>query len=238
MARSEYSRLRSIAEKRIDRLSSHGLAASGISFPKVSQLKTAAEKKAALQAVKTFLGSGTTLREAAKNPEKKRLVTVNKMPAFLTEKQAKEAERRERRNARRRERYAQDKEKRDARNARRREQYRRKKILEGLTDRQKALLKGAETLGLHIPTDRIKQFIEYMEYRFSQVSESALYLMDKYVEDYQKILQNSPTVDDIRADFERFTAERENNEDLFNTLDADDENAFHDLWSEYSESLR
>lgn len=237
MARSEYSRLRSIAEKRIDRLYSHGLASSGISFPKVSQLKSAAEKAEALNAVKSFLASGTTLREAAKNPEK-RLVTVNKMPAFLTEKQAKEAERRERRNARRRERYAQDKEKRDARNARRREKYRRDKILAGLTDRQKRILKGAETLGLHLPTDRIKQFIEYMEYRFSQVNESEFYLMDKYIEDYQKIMQNSPTVGDIQSDFERFVSERDNNEDLFNNLQSYDENTIHDLWSQYSESLR
>ena len=91
---------------------------------------------------------------------------------------------------------------------------------------------------MNIPTGRIKQFIEYMEYRFSQVSESAYYLMDKYVEDYQKILKNSPTVDDIRADFERFSAEREDNESLFNSLDSYDENAMHDLWSEYSESFR
>lgn len=237
MARSEYSRLRSIAEKRIDRLSSHGLASPGISFPKVSQLKTAAEKEAALQAVKSFLGSGTTLREAAKNPEK-RLVTENKMPAFLTEKQAKEAEKRERRNARRREKYAQDVEKRNARNARRREKYKRDKILAGLTDKQRALVKGAKTLGLDLPTDRIKQFVEYMDYRFSQVSESEFYLMDKYVEDYQKILQNSPTVDDIRADFERFVSERDNNEDLFNNVQSYDENTFHDLWAQYSESLR
>ena len=237
MARSEYSRLRSIAEKRIDRLSSHGLASPGISFPKVSQLKSAAEKEAALNAVKSFLASGTTLREAAKNPEK-RLVTENKMPAFLTEKQAKEAAQRERRNARRREKYAQDVEKRNARNARRREKYKRDKILAGLTDKQKALLKGAKTLGLDVPTDRIKQFVEYMDYRFSQVSESALYLMDKYVEDYQKILQNSPTVDDIRADFERFVSERDNNEELFNNMESYDEDTFHNLWEQYSDSLR
>ena len=234
MARSEYSRLRSIAEKRIDRLSSHGLASPGISFPKVSQLKSAAEKEAALNAVKSFLASGSTLREAAKNPEK-RLVTENKMPAFLTEKQAKEAERRERRNARRRERYAQDKEKRDARNARRREQYRRKKILKELTDKQRALLKGAATLGVDIPTDRIKQFIEYMEYRFAQVQESAYYAMDKYTEDYQKILRNAPNSDDIVADFERFLSEREDNESLFDNLQSYDEDAMNDLWDEFTE---
>lgn len=226
MARSEYSRLRSIAEKRIDRLSSHGLASPGISFPKVSQLKSAAEKEAALNAVKSFLASGTTLREATKNPEK-RLVTENNMPAFLT--------RRERRNARRRERYAQDKEKRDARNARRREQYRRKKILKELTDKQRALLKGAGTLGVDIPTDRIKQFIEYMEYRFAQVQESAYYAMDKYTEDYQKILRNAPNTDDIVADFNRFLSEREDNESLFDNLQSYDEDALNDLWEEFTE---
>lgn len=237
MARSEYSRLRGIAQKRIERLEARGLGSAGISFPKVSELKTPGEKSAALEALKTFLSSGTTIKEARQHPEKK-LVLQDQKPAFLTEKQIRDQQRRDARNARRRERYAQNKAARDARNARRRERYRRNKIINNLNDKQRALLKGAETLGLNIPTDRITQFIEYMEYRFSQVNESAYYLMDKYVEDYQQIMKNSPTVDDISADFARFVSERNNNENLFNTSNSYNEDAVHNLWSQYADSLR
>ena len=216
MARSEYSRLRSIAEKRIDRLSSHGLASPGISFPKVSQLKSAAEKKAALNAVKSFLASGTTLREAAKNPEK-RLVTENNMPAFLTEKQAKEAERRERRNAKRRERYAATK---------------------NLTTKQKGLLKGAAKLGLRIPTDKIQSFIEYMEYRFAQVRESQFYAMATYTEDYEAILKKSPTKEDIIADFERYLADKENTTNMFDKSTGYSEEQLNSIWKDFARDFR
>ena len=150
MARSEYSRLRGIAQKRLQRLTAKGLAPAGISFPKVSELKTKAAREKALSHIKNFISSGTTLTDVKKSKQKKQVILVNNSPVLLTEKAIKERERRERRNAKRRARYA---------------------VTKNLTKAQKALLKGAKTLGLNIPTDKIKSFIEYMEMRFSQVQE-------------------------------------------------------------------
>ena len=63
MARSEYTRLRDIAQKRLGRLISEGLAPVGLSFPKLREMKTEAERFIALADVQEFLASGTKLRE-------------------------------------------------------------------------------------------------------------------------------------------------------------------------------
>lgn len=216
MARSEYSRLRGIAQKRLERLTAKGLAPAGISFPKVSELKTKAEREKALKHVQSFIASGTTLTDVKKSKQKQRVIVVNESPVLLTEKAIKELERRERRNAKRRARYAATK---------------------NLTKAQKALLKGAKTLGLNIPTDKIKSFIEYMEMRFSQVQESQFYAMAKYTEDFETILKKSPEKDDIVADFNRYVSNMDGKENLFNVLPSYGENVVNDIWSNYVKSL-
>ena len=216
MARSEYSRLRGIAQKRLERLTAKGLAPAGISFPKVSELKTKAAREKALKHIQNFIESGTTLTEVKKSKQKKQVIVVNDSPVLLTEKAIKELERRERRNARRRARYA---------------------VTKNLTKAQKALLKGAKTLGLNIPTDKIKSFIEYMEMRFSQVQESQFYAMAKYTEDFETILKKSPEKDDIVADFNRYVSNMDGKENLFNVLPSYGENVVNDIWSNYVKSL-
>lgn len=216
MARSEYSRLRGIAQKRLERLTAKGLAPAGISFPKVSELKTKAAREKALKHVQSFIESGTTLTDVKKSKQKKKVIVVNETPVLLTEKAIKERERRERRNAKRRARYA---------------------VTKNLTKAQKALLKGAKTLGLNIPTDKIKSFIEYMEMRFSQVQESQFYAMAKYTEDFETILKKSPGKDDIVADFNRYVSNMDGKENLFNVLPSYGENVVNDIWSNYVKSL-
>lgn len=216
MARSEYSRLRGIAQKRLERLSAKGLAPAGVSFPKVSELKTKSEREKALSHIQSFIASGTTLTDVKKSKQKQRVIVVNESPVLLTEKAIKERERRERRNARRRARYA---------------------VTKNLTKAQKALLKGAKTLGLNIPTDKIKSFIEYMEMRFSQVQESQFYAMAKYTEDFETILKKSPEKDDIVADFNRYVSNMDGKENLFNVLPSYGENVVNDIWSNYVKSL-
>lgn len=216
MARSEYSRLRGIAQKRLERLTAKGLAPAGISFPKVSELKTKSEREKALSRIQSFIASGTTLTDVKKSKQKQRVIVVNESPVLLTEKAIKERERRERRNAKRRARYA---------------------VTKNLTKAQKALLKGAKTLGLNIPTDKIKSFIEYMEMRFSQVQESQFYAMAKYTEDFETILKKSPGKDDIVADFNRYVSNMDGKENLFNVLPSYGENVVNDIWSNYVKSL-
>lgn len=70
MARSEYSRLRGIAERRLDRLESAGLNFGNFKFPKVGELKTKKAREQALASVQEFLAGGTKLGEVRKTVSK------------------------------------------------------------------------------------------------------------------------------------------------------------------------
>ena len=178
MARSEYTRLRDIAQKRLGRLAAAGLAVPGLSFPKLRDLGTEAEKKAALRAVRAFVQAGTQVREVRKTGK-----VVTQTPRGILPIDPE----------------------RESRLARRRETARkRREVLAGLTTEQRSMIKGARKLGLTIRTEDIPAFIEYMEYRFSQYSDSQFYLFADYAEDYGKIKKNRKSVSDIVDDFKRF----------------------------------
>ena len=177
MARSEYTRLRDIAQKRLGRLEAAGLAVPGISFPKLRELGTESEKKAALREVRAFLESGTKVKEVRQTGK-----VVTETPRGIRPVDPE----------------------REARLARRRETARRRReVLAGLTTEQRSMIKGARKLGVTIRTEDIQAFIEYMEYRFSQYSDSQFYLFADYAEDYGKV-KNRKSVPEIVRDFKLF----------------------------------
>ena len=181
MAKSEYTRLRDIAQKRLGRLEASGLAVPGLSFPKLRELKTEAEKKAALKAVREFVQAPTKVKEVRGTgqivtPTQKGIRPVN------PEQEARRQRKRERRAQRR-------------------------ELLRGLTPNQRGLIKAARTLGMKINTENIPAFLEYMEYRFSQYSDSQYYLIDQYVSDF-KALKKAKR-ENVINDFARFRADRE-----------------------------
>ena len=185
MARSEYTRLRDIAQKRLGRLEAAGLSVPGLSFPKLRELGTESEKKAALRAVRAFVESGTRVKDV-RNTGKIVTATPKGIQPVDPEREARLARRRE--TARKR-----------------------REALAGLTTEQRSMIKGARKLGLTIKTEDIPAFIEYMEYRFSQYSDSQFYLFADYADDYGKI-KNRKSVPDIVNDFKRF---KESNIDLY-----------------------
>ena len=208
MARSEYSRLRDIAVKRIARLEKAGLAMPGINIPKVSDLGDKRSRERAAENLKQFLASGTTVREIRKSggvvaPSRKGIADVSTPEKIHRREKQKEA------------------------------RARRAEVLSGLTKNQRNMLKGAKTLGIRLPTNQIMAFVEYMEYRFDQISESQFYLFANYAEDFQQIMKKSPSIGDIRADFNRFLADRDSLESLFASGGGYDESALQALWSEY-----
>lgn len=192
MARSEYSHLRGIAQRRIDRLVAAGLAPQGTRFPTVKELgssKSAQQK--ALNAINRFLASGSTLRETRQSG--KRIGTVAGTPAVLTEKQLREQARREKISATLKERY---------------------KTLRNLSDSQRSALKGARSIGLNIPTSEINTFLEYVEYRYAQNKDSSWYTV---VDDYATLQEKKKTSrGSLLQDFDRFRRDRE---DLMNMYD-------------------
>lgn len=177
MARSEYTRLRDIAQKRLGRLEAQGLAMPGLSFPKLRELGTEAEKKAALRAVREFVEAPTRVKDVRQAGQKV-LLTERGIRAVDPEREARLQRRRD--TARRR-----------------------REVLAGLTKEQQSMIKGARKLGITIRTEDIPTFIEYMEYRFSQYSDSQFYLFSDYSEDFGKIKKRN-TVREIVNDFKLF----------------------------------
>lgn len=189
MARSEYSRIRGVVMKRLERLEKAGLTLPGIQIPKVSELKTPEQKKAALSSLQKFLSAPDTTVRGAKQSGKKIGPSLRggAAPVALSEKQQQGRARRER--------------ERPARQAR-------KDALKNLTPQQRGLIKGARKLGVNVPTKDIGTFVEYMEFRLSQSLESEYYIFANYVEDFEKMAEkHKHSTMDIMKDFNRFVSD-------------------------------
>lgn len=185
MARSEYSRLRGIASKRLERLSAQGLTLPGINLPKASELKTPSQRSKAEQMLRSFI-QNTSLRSVKEQGLKVGPGRGGKI-VTLTEKQIKGREKRER------------------------QQRKRQEILSQYTRKQQGFIKGAQKLGINISNTNIPYFIEYMETRFSQVIDSKFYVFADFAEDFDTAVHRDPKqAREIIADFERFQADREN----------------------------
>lgn len=205
MARSEYTRLRDIAQKRLGRLEAAGLAMPGLSFPKLRELKTEAERASALIELRQFVDAPTQVKQVRNTGN-----IVAKTPAG----------------------FVVDDPQRIARNEKRRQQRAaRKEALGELTKQQRAMIKGAKTLGIRVVTKDIPAFISYMEYRFSQYSDSRFYLFADYAEDFGRV-KKSRSADQITDDFARFRAEYEQ---LHEPVDATGYSAaeFQNMWNSF-----
>lgn len=186
MARSEYSRLRGTAMKRLQRLEAAGLAVPGITLPKVSDLKNARERRAATEKIQAILQNPRFTVKGARKAGARIQQGRAGLPEALTEKQIRGREKRERAKQRRAE------------------------ALQNLANnRQRGFIKGAKKVGINIPTRLIGIFVEYMEYRFSQIKESKFYAFATYAEDFEAAAKKDPQgVKNILEDFNRYQVER------------------------------
>lgn len=182
---SEYSRLRSIARKRGERMAEAGYT-KGIQFPTVKELKAGkVSYSAAMKNVEAFLNAATTVREYKKVPEAKRPVLFQSGPSVIVTTQ--DQEKKERRKAQNRQSAA---------------RYRER--VRSLSKQERSYMKAAKTLGLHITPSQAKAFGEYMDYRFAQGSDSVHYRIARYVEDYVSIIakrgyKNSEIINDFNS---------------------------------------
>lgn len=187
---SEYSRLRSIARKRAERLNNNGLA-DLVTFPTVKELKAKGISPAqAVKGVESFLAAPTKTREYRRMDEatKPEFIPTSTGVVVTTKDKAK-AERRKAQNRESSRRY--------------RERVR------SLTKQEKSYIKAARTLGLHITPANAKAFAEYMDFRFAQGGDSVHYKVARYVEDYMSVMAKrgySPS--EILNDFNQFLSDR------------------------------
>lgn len=210
MARSEYSRLRGIAQKRINRLAEAGLAKQGISLPKSKDL-TPAQKEKYTQELMRFISQDTTLRGARKAPGTLVVVGKSGLPEQVTEVELKARERRERKNRRARE---------------------RRELLSELSEKDQRLIKNASKIG-KIRNEDIETFIEYVKTRSSQ--DKAMVFYD-VIDDFSKLISAGHKPSEILNDFERFKKDKESV--LVETQDTEqtgyDSNKFNkELWKQF-----
>lgn len=187
---SEYSRLRSIARKRSERLGETGLVKT-VHFPTVKELKELGiSPRSATKQVEQFLNAPTTVRQYRKTAEHAKPVFIPTPTGIVVTNKEKEKE--ERRKARSRERSR---------------KYRER--VRNLSKHEKSYIKAAKTLGLHITPANARAFAEYMDFRFAQGSDSVHYRIARYVEDYMSIIAKkgySPS--EILNDFNLFLSDR------------------------------
>ena len=192
---SEYSRLRSIARKRAERLAEAGLSRL-VSFPSVKELKAQGIKPAqAIKQVETFLAAPTQTRQYRRLDVQQRPVIVQEgTQVIITEKAREKAERRKAQN----------------RESARRYREKVKSVYSSFTKNEKAMIKAARTLGLHVTPAIAKAYIEYIEYRFSYGSSKMKYRIATYVEEFQDLLvkRGKYNMQETMRDFAGFMKER------------------------------
>ena len=187
---SEYSRLRSIARKRAERLSEVGLS-SLMTFPTVKELKAQGINAAqAVKSIESYLAAPTKTREYRKIDEEQRPVFIPTASGVLvTRKEKEKQERRKEQNRQSSRRY--------------RERVR------SLSKQEKSYIKAARTLGLHITPANAKAFAEYMDFRFAQGGDSVHYRVARYVEDYMSVIaKKGYSPNEILNDFNQFLSDR------------------------------
>ena len=192
---SEYSRLRSIARKRAERLAEAGLTKL-ITFPTVKELKASGIKpEQAVRQVESYLKAPTQTRQYRRMDEQQRPVFIQEgTQVVVSEKAREKAERRKAQN----------------RESARRYRERVRQLNASLLKGEKAMIKAARTLGLHIPPSMARAYLEYIEYRFSYGSSKMKYRIATYVEEFQDLIvkRGKYKMQDAMKDFAGFMKDR------------------------------
>lgn len=200
----EYSKLRSIARKRIERAAAAGKG-EYIRIPTVAEVRASANPGEYMNAVKIFLANpNATLTAARKNEIQLPKIDFTPVPPG-TVKKTSDLEKR----ARRREQNRRSKAKRAVERASGSEAEARKKVgylraLETVSKQwREAGVDIGNWLGVLSPK-KAKAFTDYMEYRFSQGDYNSKYVIDTFIRDFGELVQRGYDFNDIEGDFGAF----------------------------------
>ena len=229
----EYSRLRSIARKRIERASAAGRA-EYVRIPTVAEVRASANPAEYMNAVKTFLSDpGASLKASRQTGISLPPIEFTPLPPITRKEMTPEekAERRREQKRRSKAKRAVEKAAENEKEARRRVGY--LKALEKVTEDLKSLKKKitdkaidegkdpekilaevmktwkdsgldvTDWLGILSPK-RAKEFVDYIEYRFSQGDFKHTYVIDVFIKDFGQMQKRQYTSNDLKTDFEAF----------------------------------
>ncbi len=201
----EYSRLRSIARKRIERASAAG-ATPYVRIPTVAEVRASANPNEYMNAVREFLNNPSASLTAAKKkaveyPE----IRFTPLPPASKKEPMSPEQKRARRNEQKRRSKAKravEKAAPNEKEARRRVGYLR--ALETVSeDWKNAGVDIGNWLGVLSPS-KSKAFVAYMEYRFSQGDYKNRYAIDTFIRDFGTLVQRGYDFNDIEQDFGYF----------------------------------
>ena len=201
----EYSRLRSIARKRIERASAAG-AVPYVKIPTVKEIRASGNPEQYLNAVKNFLNNpvsslSASRRQSVQMPEisfKPASEPKKKPPLTADAKRARRNEQKRRSKAKR----AVEKASKSPEESKKRVGY--LKALETVSKKWKeAGIDAGNWLGVLSPK-KAKAFVDYMEYRFSQGDYNNKYTIDTFIRDFGEMVARGYNFDDIKSDFGTF----------------------------------
>ena len=202
----EYSRLRSIARKRIERAAAAGVT-EYVKIPTVAEVRASANPAEYLAKVKAFLNTPkATLRDVHTSA-----VTFPKIeftptpPLTVLSAEAKAARRREQKR-RSKAKRAVEQAAGSVKEANKKVGY--LKALETVAKEWKS--KGVDIgnwLGVLSP-GKAKAFVDYMEYRFSQGDYKNRYTIDTFIRDFGELVKRGYDFKDIQGDFGAFLAKQ------------------------------
>ena len=204
----EYSRLRSIARKRIERASKAGKAEYTF-IPTVAQVRASANPQQYMNLVKEFLntpGSGLKWLDADKS------ISFPKIqfppPPPVTKKTLSAEEKKERRRLQNKlsKTRARIRQTEPAEKAKRKASF--LKGLQTLVNKWREVgIDAGSWLGTLGPK-QLQAFADYVEYRFSQGDYSNKYVIDKFILDFDEMVKNKFNLNTIQSDFDTFLEHR------------------------------
>lgn len=196
----EYSRLRSIARKRIERAAAAGKIEK-VEIPTVAQVRRSADPEAFLKGVKAFLntpGAGLSWLKADENLSFPRLELPEAPPNTKLSAEQK-AERRRRQNRLSKARARIRKEAGTPEEAKKKASY-----LKGLN----TLISKWEAAGLDagkwikgMTPKQLQSFADYIDYRFSQGDYTVKYSIDTFIKDFGEMVKQNYNLENIQMDF-------------------------------------
>ena len=231
----EYSRLRSIARKRAERIASAGLGPL-VKFPTVADIREGrANARQSVKAVQDYLSSGSqlkTVRQTGLVPS----VYVPKVEPAAPKKTLTPEEQKAKRRTRQRL-YRQRKAvKKAALTPEKKQKYESYlKALQTISDQwsEAGLDIGVDLAGL-TPSEA-QAFVEYIDYRFSQGDFTQHYVIDEFVQDFGKMLQKGYKAGDITTDFGKFLSDREELSKRADSMSGLSNGEMLNLWEKFIE---
>ena len=197
----EYSKLRSIARKRIERASAAGKM-DYTYIPSVKEVKKSENPEMYMVQVKQFLSSGQTLSTAKKTGTQIPALHFAPTPKIDTPTEAAKKARRREQNRRSKAKRAVEKSSKSAAEANKKVGY--LKALETVAKKwREAGVDAGNWLGVMSP-GMSKKFVDYMEYRFSQGDYKNRYTIDTFIRDFGELYKKGYDFKDIQADFGSF----------------------------------